>query len=600
MNQETELAELGEGVYVDAEALIEGRLLVQASSGGGKSYAIRKLCEILYGAAQIIVIDVEGEFFTLRERDDYVLFGPTGDYPATVKSAGLMARRLLELGTSAVIDIYELGAQRAVFIARFIEAIMAAPRELWHDLIIVVDEANKYAPEGGQRDKMTEDSANAIVDLMTRGRKRGYCGILATQRLSALDKNAAAECINALIGSCNLDVDIARAAKKLGMKPAQAGEILPELAKGQFYVMGPAITTDWSVNRVTKIKVGQVVTNHPKRGQKVAVSPPAATIRKVLGQLKDLEEAAAIELDTIEGANKQVAYWMGEYQRLKNVASTKTAEINEHFAHEFRDALRQTRDELEDVKKERDALRAGSERVMAAFGNVPFELRKIADRMVNAFPPSVEQVIATGLAKASPTPHKTPARIRNIDDVVHSERPKPLTSAQAKALIKDAESAAKSPGWSITLAPAQQRILDTMRLLERLQIDYDPITFGAYYGKHPRNKALLNNLGILRSSGLVEEWALTDAGRRRAVVMAMPSQNELRRQILAPISPAQRRIVDALLERAYDTTEELSAALGIHVRNKAFLNNLGTLRSRHLVTKGRPVQAGRVLFMDGA
>jgi DNA helicase HerA-like ATPase len=46
-----------------------------------------------------------------------------------------------------------------------------------------------------------------VIALMSQGRKRGYCGILATQRLSKLHKDAAAECNNVLIGRTWLDVD---------------------------------------------------------------------------------------------------------------------------------------------------------------------------------------------------------------------------------------------------------------------------------------------------------------------------------------------------------------------------------------------------------
>lgn len=44
------------------------------------------------------------------------------------------------------------------------------------------------------------ESAGAVIDLATRGRKRGQCAVIATQRLSKLHKDAAAEMKNKLIG----------------------------------------------------------------------------------------------------------------------------------------------------------------------------------------------------------------------------------------------------------------------------------------------------------------------------------------------------------------------------------------------------------------
>jgi hypothetical protein len=47
-------------------------------------------------------IDREGEFATLRERFPYVLAGREGDVPADVRTAKLLVRRIVELGTSIV------------------------------------------------------------------------------------------------------------------------------------------------------------------------------------------------------------------------------------------------------------------------------------------------------------------------------------------------------------------------------------------------------------------------------------------------------------------------------------------------------------------
>ncbi len=53
---------LGEGCPINVERLIESRMLIQANSGGGKSWAIRRLLEQTYGDVQQILIDVDGEF----------------------------------------------------------------------------------------------------------------------------------------------------------------------------------------------------------------------------------------------------------------------------------------------------------------------------------------------------------------------------------------------------------------------------------------------------------------------------------------------------------------------------------------------------------
>src|SRR3954471_2956510 len=95
-------------VSIDLDKLIETRMLIQANSGGGKSWAIRRIIEQVFGHVQIIVIDPEGEFSNLRSKYDFVYVGNGGDAETTPRSAGLLATRLLELKASAIIDLYEL------------------------------------------------------------------------------------------------------------------------------------------------------------------------------------------------------------------------------------------------------------------------------------------------------------------------------------------------------------------------------------------------------------------------------------------------------------------------------------------------------------
>jgi uncharacterized protein len=54
------------------------------------------------------------------------------------------------------------------------------------------------------------ESTEAAISLMSEGRKRGYAAIIATQRLSKLHKNAAAEANNVIMVRIWLDADQTR------------------------------------------------------------------------------------------------------------------------------------------------------------------------------------------------------------------------------------------------------------------------------------------------------------------------------------------------------------------------------------------------------
>lgn len=196
-------------VEMDLVRLIGTKALAVANSGGGKSWLFRLIAEQTLPTTQTIIIDPEGEFSTLRERHDILIVARDGEIQPDPKTAKLLARKLAELRISAVIDLYDLHPQaRRSFVRQFADAIVDLPKTLWGPKIVMVDEAHMFCPEKGHGEA---ESTNAIIGLMSLGRKRGLCGILATQRISKLHKDAAAECNNVFIGKTTLDVDQRRA-----------------------------------------------------------------------------------------------------------------------------------------------------------------------------------------------------------------------------------------------------------------------------------------------------------------------------------------------------------------------------------------------------
>lgn len=294
-------ASLAPGFPVDVERLLETRLLVQAASGFGKSWALRRLLEQTAPVVQQLIIDPEGEFSTLREKFDYVICAPhDGDAVASPRTAALLARRLLETGVSAILNIYDLKAyDRHAFVDKFLVELVNAPKRLWHPVLIVLDEAHVFAPEGGKA-----QSTGAVIDLATRGRKRGQGLCVATQRLAKLHKDVAAEMLNKMIGRCGIDIDVRRAADEIGYSPKILTENFKTFNPGDFYIFGPALTPS-----VERIKIGDVATTHPRAGARLLEAPPAPSskIKGVLAALADLPQQAESEIHTLEDAQRELA-----------------------------------------------------------------------------------------------------------------------------------------------------------------------------------------------------------------------------------------------------------------------------------------------------
>jgi hypothetical protein len=231
------------------------RLLVQGNSGSGKSHLLRRLLEESAGQVQQVVIDPEGDFVTLADEFGHVVID-AGAYDG--REIVKMAARVREHRASVVLalDNLELEAQMRCA-AAFLSTLFDAPRDHWYPALVVVDEAQMFAPAvaGDVSDETRRLSLGAMTNLMCRGRKRGLAGIIATQRLAKLAKNVAAEASNFLMGRTFLDIDMARAADLLGMERKQA-EMIRDLDRGQFLALGPAIC-----RRPVSIHIGAVRTS---------------------------------------------------------------------------------------------------------------------------------------------------------------------------------------------------------------------------------------------------------------------------------------------------------------------------------------------------
>ena len=228
----------GGPIAIDIEELLATRLLVQGNSGSGKSHLLRRLLEESAALVQQVVIDPEGDFTTLAGPFGHVVVdGAAYSGP----EIGQLAARIRSHRASVVLALDGLELEQQMrCAAQFLAALFDAPREQWYPALVVVDEAQIFAPAvaGDVSDEVRRLSLAAMTNLMCRGRKRGLAGIIATQRLAKLAKNVAAEASNFLMGRTFLDIDMVRAADLLGMERRQAEQIR-DLDRGHFPGAGP-------------------------------------------------------------------------------------------------------------------------------------------------------------------------------------------------------------------------------------------------------------------------------------------------------------------------------------------------------------------------
>lgn len=270
--------EAGDPLALDIDRLIGTHACVVANSGGGKSGLIRRLLEETHGQVQHIILDIEDEFYTLRERFDYVIAGgEEGDAPATPDNAGALAIAALANDFSMIVQLNDLGQDAPDFVGRFLEALIGAPRDLWRPVLVVLDEAHRFAPSDGKT-----DATDGVKAMSGQGRKRGFTGIFASQRIAKIDPHVRGDVNNWLLGRVGQSLDRRTMADALGFAPSSAeARGLQGLPDRTFWGFGPAISREPILFRVRDVRTTPV-----RPGQaKVPTPPPPEALRAILAEI---------------------------------------------------------------------------------------------------------------------------------------------------------------------------------------------------------------------------------------------------------------------------------------------------------------------------
>lgn len=550
-------------VSIDLDVLLYTRLLIQANSGGGKSYLLRRLAEQLFGKVPVVIIDPEGEFATLREKFGFVLVGKGGETPADPRSAAMVAHKLLELRASAVCDLYDLKPQqRHHWVKNFLEGLMEAPKNLWHPMVIMVDESHLFCPEKGE-----SEAYGAMQDLVTRGRKRGLCPVLATQRLAKLSKSVSAEMLNRLVGQTFEDVDVERAAALLSVPSSEQKDFIKQmrvLERGHFWAFGRAISKE----RVL-VKVGHVQTTHPQPGVAIYASPPPAPekVKAMLPKLADLPKAAEEQARTVGELRQEIrslkAQLVARPQKVVETVETKVDRV--------------------EVPILKDAHLKALVKVANELGEASLKNFLAVDTLKKIIDPWLPKKAAPEAPKMQPPKYVKMAPMPPLR--------RPMTLVNENPI---------DPDHKIT--PAQTRILQALADFKMIGRDSISRTWvAARAGASHRSSAFANNLGFLRGKSLIAYVGsgvgvggviqITEAGMAYVEIKAAPmTQSDMIDSCMKLLTPAQARILKAVYELHPEglSRQDLAVVAGASAASSAFANNLGALRS-----------AGMIEYADG-
>lgn len=586
------IIETKENMPFDLDYFLVSRGLIQASSGGGKSYLIRKLLEETHGKVQQIVLDSEGEYSTLRETYDYLLIGKGKDVDVQVdiRSAEMIANKVLELRVSVIIDLYELKShERKIFVRRFLEALVNIKKKLWHSVLVLLDEGDVYAPE---KSAGKAESLQSVSDLASRGRKRGQCLVVATQRIAKLNKDVTAELKNKFVGNATQDIDRERAGKELGFTKKEDILGLRNLDTGEFFCFGPAISKE-----IIKVKINKVKTTHPEAGKRVGfkLTPPTKKIKAMLSKLTDLPKKAEEELREKQDYIKKIRGLEAQLrQKPKPEADKKHMEYNEKRMESMR------------INSFNQGLKAEANNHKAHISD--YEKRdRIYDHKLKSLANELKQFVAKcskllqvevpkiDIKKTMPVVSKPP---RNVV----SKPPREIlqtTKLPSDTYVNDEEK---------ELTKSQLKILESLAKFKSVLEDVPKPMVSAYCGVSSKSSGYTNNLSRLRVEGYItyrkaKTVYLTEKGEGKVNITASPATTEELQQMWRNIlSSSRTKILDVLIEIYPDqiSKEELAERVGVSAISSGYSNNLSAMRVIELLDYPETgfVKATENLFLE--
>jgi hypothetical protein len=578
------------GVLPIPDAALESHLGILGKTGSGKSNAAKVIAEILMAREErVCAVDPTGTWWGLRLRQNRepsrfkpVIFGGAhGDLAIAGAHGAAIGEAIATSSTSAIIDTRLLSVgDRTRFFTDFAETLL---RKNQGPLHLIVDEAHLFMPQAGAK---AGGAAPAMLhagnNLVSLGRGVGLRIILISQRPAKLHKDSLTqvETLVAMRLLHNLDVDAVRAWIGEWADPALGKELvasLPSLGQGDAWVWSPELGV------LERVHFPLAATFDSGRPPKAGETGP---------------ELKPIDISAIAGRLEKIGREVlaNDPRQLK----ARVAELERQLIPAKGNNVIEVVDPDMIAKAEERGRIAGYAAAVAGVHSdlTPvFELLgRTADAIGEATKTIYQQVTAfekrkAAAARAALTYKSTaPRPAKQI-------APTPVPG-QAGRPIPDHE--------DDSLAPAKRRILVALRQLEAIgnpEADRDAVAWFA--GASPNSSGFANNLGALRTAGLIDYPAggkvkLTEAGKDLVPETPAPTHEDIVSLVRDKVTPAQFRLLEAAIA-AYPedvASDELATAAGASPTSSGFANNKGRLRSLGLIdypSQGR-VRASAVLF----
>lgn len=556
-------------------------IAILARRGAGKTYTASVIVEeVVRAKVPVVVLDPTGAWWGLRSSVDgerpglpVVIFGGDHGDVALEPSAGkVIADVVIDHPGAYVVDLsaFESKAAEVRFAADFLERLYRGKRRETGPLLLVVDEADMFAPQQ-PRDRGDQlRTLGALESIVRRGRIKGLGDLLITQRAAVLNKNVLTQT-----------------------------EVLVVMQ-----TTGPqdrAAIDEWIAGNGTREERDQVLGSLAslERGEAWVWSP---SFLRILQRVRIRTRTTFDSSRTPEAGEAAIAPRAFAQVDIAQLDARIAATVEQQKANDPAELKRRIR-ELERQLAERPAEKVVETVVETVVESVEVPVLTEDDRqMLRDLSLSIHNAAASGLAASDQLGGAIATLIGRVNQTPTREReeraPRGVPAAPARgrgdtavATLAPAASrrdpASAVDGEGVQLGRAERALLTA---LVQFPDGLSKARLSLVSGYSSTSSSFSNALGALRSAGLVDRGVspirATPAGLEAMPVVPAPPTREERIAFWGGrLGKAERTFLDVLTAAYPDslTKEEISERTGYSATSSSFSNALGRLRSLELV-----------------
>lgn len=388
-------------IKLPLESLIGESIAILGIKGSGKTNTSAVILEeLLANALPLTIVDIEGEYWGLREAYNIIIIGRSAniDVEADASNAAQFATYSVTHGVSMILDLSGFKTEEMhEFLIAYFEALWEVEFETRRPYQVVLEEAHEFIPQGA-RTPIKE----LFTRLALRGRKRGIGMVIISQRSAKVDKSTLTQAGIVILHRVVHPIDVKIYQEILPIPARVVEERVGALQKGDALVLID--------HKVTTARIRLRHTYH------AGATPELDATQRT--QLRRADDTMLAELRKLAVAPVGDADNDGEVERLRALATKQEGMITSR------------NNEITRLKQQIESLGAESER-----------WKKAAQAKAVVVPSTVAAPVAVPASNnhaVAPAKRPAPAPSRGVID--RSEATQQREQRRWDALIKDLKS----------------------------------------------------------------------------------------------------------------------------------------------------------------